>query len=126
MWYLTTYQMRINFHVHRHLIISRNNFASRIARKQDSQFKNQDQIKICLKPKSVPKWQTQYKHLNNTRQNHARSQVRWRTRCNIIADWLKVYKLVAEWLCANIRYGTCAIAYISASHIQKYKLDFIL
>jgi hypothetical protein len=46
----------------------RNNFASRIARKQDSQFKNQDKIKIFLKPKSVPKWQTQYKHLNNTRQ----------------------------------------------------------
>jgi hypothetical protein len=36
---------------------------------------------------------------------------------------LKLYKLVAEWLCANIRYGningTFAIAYISASQIQK-------
>jgi hypothetical protein len=47
---------------------------------------------------------------NNTRPNYARSQVRcgqdvnnW---CKLIADWLKLaklYKLVAEWLCANIR-----------------------
>jgi hypothetical protein len=39
------------------------------------------------------------------------------------ADWLKLYKLVAEWLCVNIRYGngtvTFAIAYISASQIQQ-------
>jgi hypothetical protein len=55
----------------------------------------------------------------NTRPNAARSQVRcghdvnnW---CKLIADWLKLaelYKLVAEWLCVNIRYdhGTFAIA----------------
>ena len=94
--------MRINFHVDRHFgIISQVD-----SRLEDSQFKNQDKIKVFLKPKSVPKsvpkWQTQYNHLNNTRQDHARSQVRWRTRCNIIADCLKLYKLVAEWLCANI------------------------
>jgi hypothetical protein len=57
-----------------------------------------------------------------TRPNAARSQVRcghdvnnW---CKLIADWLiklKLYKLVGEWLCANTRYGTFAIAYILKS-----------
>jgi hypothetical protein len=61
--------------------------------------KQQFEFKIFLNPK----WR---EYLNNTRPNHARSQVRWRTRWNITADRLKLYKLVAEWLCVNIRYGT--------------------
>ena len=47
---------------------------------------------------------------NNTRPNYARSQVRCgqdvNNGCKLIVDWLKLaklYKLVTEWLCANIR-----------------------
>jgi hypothetical protein len=65
---------------------------------------------------------------NNTRPDDARSQVRcghdinnW---CKLIADWFKLaqlYKLVAEWLCANIweQYVHVCDSNISASQIQK-------
>jgi hypothetical protein len=89
-------------------------------RKQDSQFKIK--IKIFLKPKCENG--KEYSRIRDPRPNDARSQVRCghdvNNRCKLIVDWLKLswmaqlYKLVAEWLCVNTRYGTFAIAYISA------------
>jgi hypothetical protein len=82
----------------------------------------QDKIKIFLKPK----WQIKYKHLNNMRLNHARSQVRWRTRCNLIADWLKLYKLVAEWLCANLVSRLCLFAGYVVAWLWGNRIEIVI